>query len=445
MVDRLQISVLGELRVAFEGRELPLPPSKKTRALLAYLAVVGRPQRRERLCELFWEIPDDPRGALRWSLSKIRQIVNDDGEERLRADRNTAGFQTEGTDLDFSRVAHLKAQDVEVLDTPTLEEIAGAFRGRFLDDLYLPRCPEFEAWRVSHADQLDVLRLRVLRTLVDRLRGEPERALVHLHALQNHDPEDAVLAREAEALAATARQSARAQPTARSNRPASSVPPAARRGSGPDEAVREPNAAPASKRQEVRFCTTPDGVRIAYALSGTGPPIVRAAHWMSHLQFDWQSPVWQHWIDGLSERNTLVRYDERGNGLSDWEVADLSFEAMVADLESVVDASGLTRFTLLGVSQSCAVSVAYAVRHPERVSGLVLYGGYVKGWRKRGSPHEIASREAFATLMREGWGQDNPAFRSRILELESQLAVDQWTQVGGPTLLWDGWRGPVTN
>ena len=97
MVDRLQISVLGELRVAFEGRELPLPPSKKTRALLAYLAVAGRPQRRERLCELFWEIPDDPRGALRWSLSKIRQIVNDDGEERLRADRNTAGFRLEGS------------------------------------------------------------------------------------------------------------------------------------------------------------------------------------------------------------------------------------------------------------------------------------------------------------------------------------------------------------
>jgi pimeloyl-ACP methyl ester carboxylesterase len=132
---------------------------------------------------------------------------------------------------------------------------------------------------------------------------------------------------------------------------------------------------------------------------------------MSHLQFDWESPVWQHWIDGLSERNTLIRYDERGNGLSDWDVADLSFETMIADLESVVDAAGLERFTLLGVSQSCAVSVAYAVRRPERVLGLVLYGGYGKGWRKRGSDHEIATREALATLVRQGWNQNNSMFR----------------------------------
>ena len=179
----------------------------------------------------------------------------------------------------------------------------------------------------------------------------------------------------------------------------------------PDSVAGQLAAAASSGPQEIRFCTTRDGVRIAYGLSGTGPPIVRAAHWMSHLQFDWEGPVWHHWIGGLSEQSTLVRYDGRGNGLSDWEVADLSFEAMIADLESVVDASGLERFTLLGVSQSCAVSVAYAVRYPERISGLVLYGGYVKGWRKRGSGHEIASREALATLMREGWGQDNPTFR----------------------------------
>jgi len=411
MAGRLQIGVLGELRVTSDGRELPLPPSKKTRALLAYLAVAGRPQRRERLCELFWEVPDDPRGALRWSISKIRQIVNDGGEDRLKADRNTVCLEVDSIDLDFGRVAQLKPQDVEAFNGPTLEALAGAFRGRFLDDLSLPYCPEFEAWRVSHADKLDVLRLRILRALVDGLREEPERALVHLHALQNLDPEDATVAREVEMLVAAARQGATVQSTVRSDRPASEAPTPAERRDGPDHVAHTPDTTATSKPQEVRFCTTRDRVQIAYGLSGAGPPVVRAAHWMSHLQFDWQSPVWQHWIDGLSERNTLVRYDERGNGLSDWEVADLSFEAMVADLESVVDASGLTRFTLLGVSQSCAVSVAYAVRHPERVSGLVLYGGYVKGWRKRGSPHEIASREAFATLMREGWGQDNPAFR----------------------------------
>ena len=125
---------------------------------------------------------------------------------------------------------------------------------------------------------------------------------------------------------------------------------------------------------------------------------------MSHLQYDWESPVWRHWIDALSEKTTLIRYDERGTGLSDWVAEDISFMAMIADLESVVDAAGLDRFTLLGVSQSCAVSVAYAVRHPERVSGLILYGGFVKGWRKRGDSHEVATHEAMTALIREGWG-----------------------------------------
>jgi pimeloyl-ACP methyl ester carboxylesterase len=139
--------------------------------------------------------------------------------------------------------------------------------------------------------------------------------------------------------------------------------------------------------------------------------MVRAAHWMSHLHHDWESPVWRHWIDALSKRNTLIRYDERGNGLSDWNVGDFSFAAMLADLESVIDAAGLDRFTLLGVSQSCAVAVAYAVRHPERVSGLILYGGYARGWRRRANSHEIATHEAMTTLIREGWGQNNPVFR----------------------------------
>ena len=139
--------------------------------------------------------------------------------------------------------------------------------------------------------------------------------------------------------------------------------------------------------------------------------LMRAAHWMSHLNYDWESPVWQHWMRALSETTTLVRYDQRGNGLSDRDVGNLAFEAMVEDLESVVDAAQLDRFTLLGVSQSCAVSAAYAARHPERLTGLILYGGFVRGWRKRGSRHEIHAHEAMTTLIREGWAEDNAAFR----------------------------------
>jgi pimeloyl-ACP methyl ester carboxylesterase len=142
---------------------------------------------------------------------------------------------------------------------------------------------------------------------------------------------------------------------------------------------------------------------------GVGRPIVKAATWMSHLQFDWESPIWRHWIEGLAAQNGLVRYDERGNGLSDRQVDDLSFEAMVVDLEGIVDAAQLDRFTLLGISQGCAISIAYAVKHPERLSHLVLYGGYAQGWRARGDPDEIAQRAAMGTLMRQGWGMDNPA------------------------------------
>ncbi len=168
---------------------------------------------------------------------------------------------------------------------------------------------------------------------------------------------------------------------------------------------------PSGMQQKVQFCTASDGVRIAYALAGQGLPLVKAANWLNHLEYDWRSPVWSHMLHALAAEYQLIRYDERGNGLSDWDVEDISFEAFVRDLESVIDATGLKRFALLGISQGCAVSIAYAVRHPERVSHLVLYGGYSRGRRKRGSSVEVETADATLTLMRLGWGQENPAFR----------------------------------
>ena len=164
-------------------------------------------------------------------------------------------------------------------------------------------------------------------------------------------------------------------------------------------------------RQDIKFCTASDGVRIAYATVGSGPPLLKTANWLNHLEYDWQSPIWSHLLRALASRHQLIRYDERGNGLSDWDVADISFDAFVRDLESVVEANALQRFALLGISQGCAVSIAYAVRHPERVSHLILYGGYARGRRKRGQPATIEQTEALLTLMRQGWGQENPAFR----------------------------------
>ncbi len=175
-------------------------------------------------------------------------------------------------------------------------------------------------------------------------------------------------------------------------------------------------SAPQASEQQVRFCTTSDGVQIAYATVGRGPPLVKAGNWLNHLEYDWQRPVWRHMLHGLARDHLLVRYDARGSGLSDWDVEDISLDAWVRDLESVVDATGLERFPLIGISQGCPISVAYAVKHPERVSHLLFYGGYSRGRNKRGAA-AAQEGEAMVTLIRQGWGQENPAFRQMFTSL----------------------------
>jgi class 3 adenylate cyclase/pimeloyl-ACP methyl ester carboxylesterase len=180
------------------------------------------------------------------------------------------------------------------------------------------------------------------------------------------------------------------------------------RGEGPG--VTAPNAV--DLKQEIRFCTAPDGVQLAYSMIGQGPPLMKTGNWMTHLEFDLESPIWRHLYRELAKSHTLIRYDARGNGLSDRIVDEISFDAFVGDLEAVAAAAKVTRFALLGISQGCAVSIAYAVRHPERVSHLILYGGYAMGWNKRArSAAEKEEDAAMLTLMRVGWGKENPAFR----------------------------------
>jgi pimeloyl-ACP methyl ester carboxylesterase len=170
---------------------------------------------------------------------------------------------------------------------------------------------------------------------------------------------------------------------------------------------------PAALRQDIRIALGADGVRLAYATVGAGPPLVKAANWLNHLEFDWESPVWRRLFRELATRRTLIRYDERACGLSDPDPSEMSLDAWVLDLESVVDASGLDRFPLLGISQGCAVCIEYAARHPDRVSGLILHGGYSAGWRADPSygPAEIARRDASIEIVRHGWGEDTPAYR----------------------------------
>lgn len=182
-------------------------------------------------------------------------------------------------------------------------------------------------------------------------------------------------------------------------------------------AVLSSNGGSPAVQQSVAFCRTSDGVHLAFATAGRGLPLVKTANWLNHIEFDWESPVWSPLFSRLAVDCQLVRYDERGTGLSDREVPDFSFEAFVRDLETVVDECGLARFALLGISQGAPVAIAYAVRHPERVSRLVLCGGFAIGWRKRGNAEDVARAEASITLIRDGWGRDNPAARQMFTSL----------------------------
>ena len=163
-------------------------------------------------------------------------------------------------------------------------------------------------------------------------------------------------------------------------------------------------------RQDIRFSVTEDGVRLAWASIGNGPPLVKASNWLTHLDFEWGSPIWQHWWTELSKHHRVIRYDERGNGMSQRDVSDVSFDTWVRDLETVVDAAGLDRFSLLGISRGGAIAIAYTVKHPERVSKLVLYGAFPVGLNHYGSPKELEARRALISLTRLGWGLHHPAF-----------------------------------
>jgi class 3 adenylate cyclase/pimeloyl-ACP methyl ester carboxylesterase len=185
-------------------------------------------------------------------------------------------------------------------------------------------------------------------------------------------------------------------------------------------------------KQEIQYCRAPDGVRLAWAKVGQGPPLVRSGSWLTHIEYDWENPLRRPGLVNLAKNHTLIRYDARGNGMSDWDVDELSLDTWVNDLATVVDAAGLDRFPLLGISQGCAVSIAFAVRHPHRVTHLILYGGFALGGKKR-SPEEREKRNAMVTLMRLGWGSDDPGFRqlftSRMIPGGTKEQTDSFNEL----------------
>jgi pimeloyl-ACP methyl ester carboxylesterase len=344
----INVQVLGEFSLSTGSESLTLPTSRKTRALLAYLLLTAKPVRRERLCELFFDIPDDPRAALRWSLNKIRHLLGDHAE-LLQADRERVSIDASAFAFDIDRLT----PDI-ALEAP-------------LPGLDLPGLDDYNMWLASERAAIDRQRARYLDEAA-RNKSLPEQDRIRYSAA-------------VDAIGDIG--SAGATPTL---------------------------------HQTVNYCFAPDGVRIAYAVTGAGPVLVKTANWLNHLELDWGSPLWGRMVGGLSEVFRLVRYDERANGLSDWDVGELTFEALVTDLEAVVDALGLERFPLLGLSQGAAVSIEYAARHPERVSHLILLGGYSCGWRHRATADDADEREAVITLVKHGWGKDTPIYRQIFSE-----------------------------
>ena len=430
----LHVCVLGNLAVLRQGTKLQLPPSRKTRALLAYLAVTARPHRRDRLCGMFWNVPDDPRAALRGSLSLLRRLVDEPNDRRIIADRENVAFDLSRVTVDLLSLRTACQHGADSMSTEALRQATDGLQGDFLEGLDLPDCHEFQSWCIGEREETRRLRVRLLAALVARLDGMPDDALPHARALSLLEPENESIQatlvrllratgrrREADEHFQTADRRLAEFNVARTGilRQALQLPLQAEVQKEPTAPRLSPTGRPgrSAALHEVRFCKTSDDVRIAYASVGDGPPLVWAAHWLSHLEFSWESPIWRHWTEEFAKDHSFVHYDERGNGLSDWDNPTFSIDAFVRDLEAVVDALGLDRFALIGSSKGGPTAMAYAARHPERVSRLVLYGAFAQGWRVRGDSAEIERREAIITLTRQGWAQDNPAFRQILTSL----------------------------
>ena len=342
----LEIEVLGGLSVRRGGQPVKLPASRKARAMLAFLLLTGKPQHRERLCDLFWEGPDDPRGALRSAIWKLRRLLNEPEAERIVADREKVHFEPVAATIDYKNLIE-RAQRDEELAGQDFADVRAALDQPLLAGLDLPDHSHYQAWLTAMREEAEALRTRLLPDLGARA-GTPLDRPSQLHLA----------------------------------------------------------------RQKIGFAGAKDGTRIAWARIGSGPPLLKAANWLNHLELDWDSEVWSPLFQELARDYSLVRYDERGNGMSDWDAADLGFDAFVTDLETVVAQSSVERFPLLGISQGAAVAIEYAAKNPDRVSHLILWGGYAAGWRADGDTESVAEREALITLVAKGWSRDDASYRN---------------------------------
>lgn len=353
----ISIKMLGELQVFHENQLIPLPASKLTRALMAYLLLNPRPQQRQYLCGLFWPDTKDARGALRWSLCKLRLVLNDK-IERVVADKDYVSIDTSDMDIDIVKL--LEQTRNQPMDPAKLTDFAAQLQQPLLEGMDLHNNPDFQYWLIAQRQDLIKSRNKIINQYA---------ALASQHTNGEQKSEACTV--------------------------------------WPQQTLQQ-------HQQDIHFCTTNDDVSIAYASVGQGFPIVKTASWLSHLQYDWQGPVWGNIFHQLAEHHQFIRYDDRGTGLSERNVAELSFHHMVQDLETVISANQLTTFALLGISNGAATAIEYAVRYPERVSHLILCSGFAVGWRIGGTAEQRAKIEAIIALAECSWEQHNPAIRQLI-------------------------------
>ena len=439
----LHICLFGNPQVEKDGQTIPIP-RRKMLALLAYLAATGAMQSRETLAALFWSEYDQSSAFanLRRELSRLKELFGE--ESVLSVDRLQVGLAPSvEIHLDVTAFKALvnenrmhghPPQNVCADCARRLQEAVERYRGDFMAGFNLPDSPGFEDWRFFQGEELRGLLVEALQHLVgwhvsqgeyeqgieharrwlalDRLHEPAHRSLMQLYAWSG---QQAAALRQYQECLRLLQEELGLEPEEETRALYEEI--RSRTLNAPEPTPKGSTAAapfPLDENfsQTIRFCSTPDGVRLAYATVGRGPVLVKAANWLSHLEYDWASPVWRHWLRGLAEHNTLVRYDERGCGLSDWDVNEFTLDAWVMDLETVVDALGLERFPLLGISQGAAIAVEYAARHPEKVSCLILYGGYLRGRLHRDlTPKQLQEMDLMLQMIKLGWGQEHAAFR----------------------------------
>lgn len=434
----IKINVLGGCEITSSGEK---PLTRKAKAVAAHLVLLhGQAQSRERIAALFWENSPEAqaRANLRQCLSTLRKHFGD----ALIADAETVRFDASLVKSDAKRFEDLISQD----DIKALEAAVDLYVGDLLDGLVIKE-EAFEATVRIERERYRELMVSGLKRLIDHCEGlgdtgtslkhatrllllDPIHENVHRSLMRTYSAQgryDAALkqfelckgilqrelgvAPQPETLALV--RDIRARRTV----PDEPQPAAPATLTHNAESTTDETGYSLSDQTAVRYVRSPDGVSIAYADVGEGHPVVLLGGWMTHLEKDWESPVMRYFLTHLSERFHLLRLDQRGNGMSDWNNVDISFERMVDDVESVVSCYDFERVAIFATSQGAAVAIAYAVRHPDRVSHLVLHGGYARGRRRRGEPGAAAESEAMVTLIRQRWGAENPALRQYMTSL----------------------------